>query len=123
YRRIEPGLQPSLDCNDLINGRSALCLGYCIVLGRMLEREGYRVNWISMVALGHARGRGPKQEDSHEVLEVKIDGRAMILDPMANTCHPFSLEELMRDPSLAVSKLAPDGRYRQRHYELYDTAE
>jgi hypothetical protein len=61
--------------------------------------------------------------DSHEVLEVRADGRPVILDPMCETVIPFSLAELLAEPGRAAPKPDPDERYLQREYELYDTAE
>ncbi|MBI5418497.1 MAG: hypothetical protein HZA60_00245, partial [Deltaproteobacteria bacterium] len=43
------------------------------------------------------------------------------LDPMANTCIPHPVSEIVRNPGLAGKKERPDGRYLGRGYHLYDT--
>ncbi|HEY5039814.1 MAG TPA: hypothetical protein VIJ93_12150, partial [bacterium] len=123
YRSLNPERSSeSIDPNEILAGGYAFCLGYAIVLGKKLQKEGYPVRWLSMIAQKHPRGRGLQQEDSHEVLLVTIDGREIILDPMANTCIPHSLKEVLEKPELAVAKAAPDARYNERRYELYDTS-
>ncbi|MBI4473810.1 MAG: methyltransferase domain-containing protein [Acidobacteria bacterium] len=111
----------SHDPIGILAGGYAFCIGYTIVLGKMLEREGIDVRWVTMMAKDHPRGRGTEQIDSHEVLEVTIDGSMHILDPMANAHFPHSLVDLLEKPGLATGKIDPDARYRERCYNLYAT--
>ncbi|MFN8006075.1 MAG: hypothetical protein U0V70_03410 [Terriglobia bacterium] len=111
------------DAVEIIKNGYAFCWGYAVVLGTLLQREGYSVKWLTMLAKNHPKGRGKERIDSHEVLVVERDGKSAILDAMANTYLPYSVEELLKDPNLARAKANPDLRYRERHYELYDTAE
>lgn len=123
YRRLDPRqAQASNDPRTILHGGFAWCAGYNVVLARLLQREGYSVTWVTMEAEGHPRGRGPAATDSHEVLELSIEGSRYVLDPTANTCHPHPLAELLARPELAGPKASQDERYRERGYELYDTA-
>lgn len=122
YRRLSP--EKSSTGNDPIRILSegvAYCWGYVVVLGKLLQREGYRVQWATMLAKDHPRGKGEERVDSHEVLLVEADGKEVILDPMADTCIPYPLQEVLRVPDLAREKKDPDTRYRERGYHLYDT--
>ena len=124
YRNLRP--EQSSEGNDpieIIKKGYAFCWGYAVVLGKLLQREGYSVKWLTMLAIDHPKGRGKEQIDSHEVVVVDLNGRQVILDAMANTCIPYSLEQLLEEPELARQKANPDSRYRERHYELYDTKE
>jgi hypothetical protein len=75
-----------------------------------------------MEARGHPRGRGPDGLETHVAVQARIDGKWMVLDAMAGTVIPFALHEVLRQPELAVAKAGPDERYRERGYDLYDTA-
>ena len=90
--------------------------------GELLRREGYEVKWVTLIAKDHPQGKGPELTDSHEVLLLRLDKQEMILDPMANTCIPHGLQELLKHPELAKPKPSPDSRYKERCYFLYDTA-
>jgi SAM-dependent methyltransferase len=123
YRRIAP-TQPNLseDPKQIIADGYGFCIAYTLALGHLLKREGYDVTWITMRAGGHARGHGPGQEDSHEVIEIGIDGRRCVLDPMSNTAFPYSLDELLEDPALADLPANRDERCAARGYHLYNTS-
>jgi SAM-dependent methyltransferase len=122
YRRLRPERTPTMsDPIQILTAGSALCSGYALTLGKLLERERYPIKWVTMLARDHPGGRGPGLVDSHAVVVAELDGREVILDPTANTCIPHSLEEVLRAPHLAVDKANPDERYRRRGYELYDT--
>jgi SAM-dependent methyltransferase len=125
YHRLEPGKAANcgVDTSRIIAKGCGLCLEYATVLGRLLQREGYKVVWCSMLAEGHPRGRGPTRRDSHEVLLVDLDGYQVVVDAMANTCHPYSLVELLRNPELAQEKSLPDERYKVYSFCFYDTSE
>jgi hypothetical protein len=125
YGSVRPGTPGTagVDPLGIIAGGTGLCIDYCIALGMLLKNEGYDVQWVTMAAHDHPHGRGPERRDTHEVLEATFDGKTVTLDPMANTCHPHRVEELLRDPGLARAKASPDERYLARNYELYDTAE
>lgn len=122
YQNIAPGQEiESTNAREIIAHGSTLCLGYAIVMGRMLEKEGYSYKWLTMLAKDHPRGRGKEKIDSHEVLLVEIDHKEMIFDPTANTFIPHSFKALLKQPELAKEKEDPDERYRERNYSLYDT--
>lgn len=125
YERVQPADLPEAESEPslVLSGRKALCLGYALTLGRLLEREGYPVEYVTLVARDHERGRGPAHIDSHEVLQVhERDGARVVLDPMTNRRFPYSLLELLQNPSLAAPRPAPDTRYCARRYDLYDTS-
>lgn len=122
YRKLSP--EQSSEGNDpieIIKKGYAFCWGYAVVLGKLLQQQGYPVKWLTMLAKDHPHGRGKERIDSHEVVVVELNGRPVILDPMANTCIPCSVEDVFRRPELAVAKKNPDQRYVEREYYLYDT--
>ena len=122
YHALSP--EKSSESNDeieILAGGSAYCWGSAIVLGRLLQREGFNVQWATLLADNHPRGRGDRQTDSHEVLQVTLDGAPAVLDPMANTVIPASIAEVLKNPALAAPKASPDTRYTERGYSLYDT--
>ena len=123
YRKLCP--EQSSKGNDpveIIKKGYAYCWGYAVVLGKLLQQEGYPVKWLTMLAKNHPKGRGEERIDSHEVVVVELNGRELILDPMANTCISCSVEDIFRRPELAAAKKNPDQRYIEREYHLYDTA-
>lgn len=125
YGHITRGPSPfgATRAEEFLTARSCLCWGYAVALGELLRAEGYPVTWITMLAHGHSRGRGRKRVDSHEVLEVVADGRTVLLDPTCNTFVPWSLEEVLADPSRAAAKTDPDANYVEHGYHLYDNVE
>ncbi len=123
YEKITPGASPvSNDPITVISSGTALCGGYAISLFELLRREGFDARIVEMETKGHPRGRGPEGVDTHVVVQARVDGRPMMLDPMANTIIPHALRELLHDPSLAPGRRVPDERHRSRGYELYDSA-
>jgi hypothetical protein len=124
YRNLRPEQSSAGDDPvEIIKKGYGYCWGYAVVLGKLLQREDYPVKWLTMLAKHHPKGRGKERIDSHEVVVLDLNGGQIILDPMANTCIPYSLEQLLKKPELARQKANPDSRYRERHYELYDTKE
>ncbi|HLH32452.1 MAG TPA: methyltransferase domain-containing protein [Terriglobia bacterium] len=122
YDNLKPDkASTSNDAAEILAGGYAFCIGYALVLGRLLQKEGFSVEWVTMLAKGHPKGRGPDGIDSHEVLQVGIDGASYLFDPMANTFIPYSLDDILKNPSLAILKQNPDPRYVERRYDLYDT--
>lgn len=123
YHRIAP-TKPNLseDPKKIIADGYAYCIGYSVALGKLLTREGYVVTWITMVASGHERGRGSEREDSHEVIEISLDGVRCVFDPMANTFFPYSIDELLQNPKLADVHANVDSRCQERGYNLYNTS-
>ena len=106
----EPSPEQSSEGNDpveIIKKGYAYCWGYAVVLGKLLQQEGYHVKWLTMLAKDHPKGRGEARIDSHEVVVVDLNGRQVILDAMANTCIPYSLEQLLKEPELARQKSKP----------------
>lgn len=125
YRRLDPErTQESDDAVEILRGGYAWCAGYNVVTGTILERAGYDITWVSMIAEGHPRGRGDAMTDSHEILEVRApNGEIRVLDPMANVWYPQSLSELLRHPELADFDRVRDERYQARGYDLYATSQ
>lgn len=124
YGTLQPD-QPAVsnDATVIISQRSGWCLDYVIVLGRALQREGIDVRWVTMVAEGHPRGRGPEKAESHEALEATLpNGHRYVVDPMANVRFPGSVADVLRHPELADVNRVPDERYRSRGYDLYATS-
>jgi SAM-dependent methyltransferase len=123
YEHLDPAQpQSSDDPFEVLESGHAWCAGYNLVTGRLLEREGYKVGWVSMRANDHPRGRGPERIDSHEVLVVDVDGVQRVLDPMANVLFDASLPELLADPTRADTDRTADTRYAERGYDLYATS-
>ncbi len=122
YQTLSPEKSStSGDPVEILKGGYAYCWGSVVVLGKLLQREGFDVRWVTMLARNHPKGRGEEQTDSHEVLQVTAEGKTVILDAMANTCIPYAIAELVRQPALAKAKAEPDERYLARGYKLYDT--
>ncbi|MBV9081004.1 MAG: methyltransferase domain-containing protein [Elusimicrobia bacterium] len=124
HERLDPSRgQRTNDPHEILKEGVAFCWGYVVALGTILKKEGFDVTWVSMIAANHPRGRGAEKTDSHEVLELRMDGDVIVLDPMANTVHEHSVDELIETPSLAKGNPNPDAVHRERGYQLYDTAE
>lgn len=123
YRTLKPE-DPinSTDLKEILSHGKALCIGYSVALGKLFIKEGYKVQWLTMLAKNHPRGRGEEKIDSHEAILVEIDGKEMIFDPTANTVIPHSLKAVLKDPALVLPKQNPDTRYRERRYDLYDSS-
>lgn len=123
YRRLNPSVsQSSLDAEEILRVGFAWCLGYCAVLGEMARREGIPARFVTLEAEEHPRGRGARRLDTHELVELRIGGRWIAFDAMANRILEGSAEELLADPALADRAAAsrlPDERFRGRGYHLY----
>jgi ubiquinone/menaquinone biosynthesis C-methylase UbiE len=123
YQNLSPEKsQESNNPVEILSRGYAFCWGYAVVLGKILEQEGFDVKWVTMLAKGHQKGRGKKKVDSHEVVLLQIDGKEKILDPMTNTVIPYPLADVLSHPELAVEKKEQDSRYKERGYYLYDTS-
>jgi hypothetical protein len=123
YSRLSPDRPGLGDAVTLLAAGVGWCLDYAVVLGEALRREGFEVQWVTMLAVGHPRGRGRRQIDTHEVLEVTMeDGARHVVDPMAGVHFPYELRELLRNPALADLPRERDERYRARNYDLYATS-
>ncbi len=123
YRRIDPNKNnQSQDGKQIIADGFGYCLAYTVSLGQLLKREGYDIIWVTMWAAGHERGEGPDSLDSHEVIEMRLDGECYLLDPMANSSFPYSTEQLLKTPALADRTANRDERCQARGYHLYNTA-
>jgi glycosyltransferase involved in cell wall biosynthesis/SAM-dependent methyltransferase len=122
YRSLDPSRsQESLDAAAILRGGHAWCLGYCAVLGAMAREEGIPSRFLTLEARHHPRGRGVRGTETHELVELKIAGRWLAFDPMANRALG-DFESIVRDPSLADAAAAsrlPDERFRTRGYSLY----
>lgn len=111
--------------NDLVSVLSdgvAWCTGYALGAGLLLQREGFRIRWLTLLADGPPP-TGGAPIDAHEVLEVEFGGgRRRVLDPMANVWFDASIVELLRDPRRADVERTRDRRYVERGYDLYATS-
>jgi hypothetical protein len=85
----------------------------------ILQREGYDARLVTMEARQHPCGRGPHLTDSHQAVEINIEGKKYVFDPMANVVLPHSLRALLHDPALAVADGERDSLYEERGYALY----
>jgi SAM-dependent methyltransferase len=122
YNRLDPEhAHASNDPIDVITGGVAFCAGYALSLFELLEREGVDVRVGQMEAVDHPRGRGPDQVDTHVVVQARVDGRWIVLDPMAGTVLDHPLRELLAHPGLAKGRIDPDARHERRGYRLYDS--
>jgi ubiquinone/menaquinone biosynthesis C-methylase UbiE len=125
HRALDPEQsQESDDPVEILAGGHAWCMGYCLVLGEALRREGFPVRWVTMLAEDHPRGVGSERRDTHELVEVRVPtGEWVALDPTAGVAFETSVDELVRDPTQADLPRHRDARYQQRHYDLYATSE
>jgi hypothetical protein len=124
YERVLPadGADAETEPRRVLTSGKALCLGYALTLGHILRRDGFRVEYATVLARDHERGRGAHRVDSHEVLQAtETEGGVVLLDPMANVLFPHGLLEVLRRPSLATRDTPPDARHRERRYNLYDS--
>jgi hypothetical protein len=122
YDRIDPRESTSSkDAVAVIAGGVALCAGYAFAMQGLLRREGLEADVVQMKAAGHPRGRGDTKTDTHEVVQARLDGRWVILDPMACTVIPHPLMEILEHPALATGRTETDARHAERGYALYDT--
>jgi SAM-dependent methyltransferase len=124
YERLNPSDAgtPSVP-EAVVAGGAALCSGYSLALGAALRREGIAVEWITMLALDHPRGRGPTALESHEVIEATYpDGRREVIDAMAGARLGSDLAGLLAHPERADVDRRRDERYRARAYDLYATS-
>jgi SAM-dependent methyltransferase len=98
--------------------------GALLALGEALAREGFKPRWASMLARDHPRGRGPRLEDTHEVIEVALEDRsAHVLDAIANVRIPYALRELIDRPTLADGVARErDHQHRSWRQDLYATS-
>jgi SAM-dependent methyltransferase len=124
YGTIDPDRSAeSDDVRSILAGGHAWCAGYAVVLATALAREGFGVRFVSMVALGHPRGRGDAAKDTHEVVEATLpNGARHVVDAMAGVQFPWSIDQLLTDPGLADLPRDRDERYDDRGYDLYATS-
>jgi SAM-dependent methyltransferase len=124
YAALDPSrTQSSHDPLAILADGHAWCWGYVLVLGEALWREGFDVRWGTMLSDRHPDAIEFGRTQSHEVLEVAVDGGARhVLDPMVGVVFPCSLGELLADPARADVSRVEDARYRERGYALYSTA-
>src|SRR5262249_3998900 len=78
--------------------------------------------YVTLEVHDHPRGRGRQRADTHELVELRLGGRWIALDPMANRVLGAPVEELLAHPELADRAAAsrlPDERVRGGGYHLY----
>ncbi|HTB71011.1 MAG TPA: methyltransferase domain-containing protein [Solirubrobacteraceae bacterium] len=92
------------------------------LLGDALVREGFALRWVTMLAQEHPHGYGPRQECSHQVIELTLpDGARHVLDPLAGVRFPYALQALLENALLADSIACSDVTLAPDH-ELYATS-
>jgi hypothetical protein len=120
YARLDPYKEvKELDPERIVAAGGALCEGYAIAAREMLQREGFETRWITMIARDIPHTNGPIDQDSHEVVEVNIDGRWRLVDPTADVVYDGSLAELLADPERAKLDREPDERFKRRRYRTF----
>lgn len=101
----------------------AWCAGLTAVLKYILEKENYKVRRVLFYMKPHPKGYGHEKIDTHSCLEIEIDNKWHLVDPMCNVYfNGYSLSDLINDPKLAEAILLQyevDDRYKQRRYDLY----
>lgn len=123
YDTIEP--ENGEECDKpygVLQQRKALCCGYAMTLYKILKQYGYHVKCLTIFAHNMPNGRGTKKIDTHELVELKFNGKYYLLDSTTNTIIPHSIKDVLKNPQLAVKKMEPDSRYIKRRYCDYDTS-
>jgi SAM-dependent methyltransferase len=120
YGHVHPGQgNVELSAARILTDGHALCVGYAVTLLELLRREGFDVELVTMEAENHPRGRGSRSCDSHQAVELRLDGRTYLLDPTANVLFPHGIESLLDCPALAEGYASGDERWAERRYDLY----
>lgn len=100
----------------------AWCEKYASVMQYVCDHEGFKTRRWTLYRRDHPRGRGPNKIDTHEVLEVFIDGNWVLCDPTTNLMFGESLESILKNPKMAdivIAATPRDERWIQRRYDLY----
>lgn len=122
YNNIQPDYVSGLTTvESVLIEKKALCYGYSIVLLKILKQYGYKAGWVTLFAEQMPKGRGKRNIDTHEIIELTLEKKRYILDCTTNTIIPHGLKEVLRRPCLAGDKKEPDSRYIERSYKYYDT--
>ncbi|MGC8979341.1 methyltransferase domain-containing protein [Caldisericum sp.] len=123
YNSLSPERsQKSNDPIEILKRKYAWCAGYVVVMKYLCEKEGFQVKHFTLYAKDHPKGRGTRKIDTHEVIEVLIDGRWIVFDPTVNRCLEYDLKTLLKDPKLVDKILLnyePDKRWVECNYDLY----
>ncbi len=123
YDLIEPGEGVDNDkIFSVLGKKKALCCGYAVTLCSILYQYGYKVKCITATAQNMPKGKGKKRLDTHELVELKLNGKRWILDPTTNRMFPYGINTLLRKPFLAQKRNSSDSRYKERDYNNYDTS-
>ncbi len=122
YSEIEPK-----NCNNggrieriLLQG-GTLCYGYALLLYSILKQYGYFVIRITLVAKNMPKGRGKRKIDSHEVVELELEGKKYVLDATTNRIIPYGLKYILKNPNIIKERKDKDERYMNRQYFTYDS--
>lgn len=99
-----------------------LCYGYATLLYTVLRQYGYNVIRVTLVAKDMPKGRGKRKIDSHEVVELKLQGRKYVLDATTNRIIPHGIKSILKNPSLICERNNKDERYIERNYSDYDSS-
>lgn len=123
YKKLAPARShTSQEPQEIIKEGFAWCEGYMRVMRYACEREGFKTREWTLYCQNHPKGRGVKKIDTHEVLEVFIDGRWILFDPTTNVAYGKSLSEIIAHPEIVdkiIDEAARDERWRARRYDLY----
>jgi SAM-dependent methyltransferase len=123
YGALDPSApESSPDPYRIIRSGHAWCWGYARVLAHLATQYGLDATMIAMLAQHHARGRGRRGVETHDVVSIEESGRSLVCDPMTNSVLIGSVEDLLRNPEGIAREGSIDERYVQREYRLYDTS-
>jgi ubiquinone/menaquinone biosynthesis C-methylase UbiE len=97
--------------------------GYTAVLGYILKREGFDVSWATMYGHGSTKNNNSDAKIKHEIIQLKINGEKVVLDPTINLCFKHSLDELLKNPSLSNISRINDKRYIEFNYHALSNSD
>jgi len=123
YQSLSPEKsQSSNNPLQILKGGFAWCAGYAIVMKYLCEREGFKVRHYTLYSKNHPHGRGRKKIDTHNIVEVLIDGKWMVFDPTVNKYSENSFQAILKSPKLidkSFQRESFDDRWHKRQYYLY----
>ena len=130
YSHIEPTTDNiKQDGKLILRDGFGLCGSSSRAAKYLAQSLGYEAKVATFRMEGLPFGRGEKKWDTHTICEIKLktDDKWIVCDAMANVCYPYSLNELISNPSLADQYLekigfVPDIRWESRNYKWYSTS-
>lgn len=123
YKSIMPQERNNFEgIEEVLLQGGTLCYGYATLLFNVLKQYGYNVIRVTLVSKDMPNGRGRRKIDSHEVVELTLQGRKYILDATTNRIIPYGIKNVLKNPSLIVDRKNKDSRYIERNYSNYDSS-